>query len=59
MLVYRVQSGDTQLCMKSGVAFARLHGIWGMVSAGAAAFDEIMQRRPGSQIIRMPTPGRS
>ncbi|HVE99728.1 MAG TPA: hypothetical protein VNA27_00090 [Rubrobacteraceae bacterium] len=48
MLVYRVQSGDTQLCMNSGVTFARLRGIWGMVSAGAAAFDEIVQRRTGS-----------
>jgi len=48
MLVYRVQSEDTQLRMKSGVAFVRLRGIRGMANAGDAAFDEIMQTWPGS-----------
>ncbi|MEJ7870628.1 MAG: hypothetical protein WKF67_00095 [Rubrobacteraceae bacterium] len=42
MLVYRVQSEDTQLRMKSGVAFARLRWIRDMAKAGDAAFDEIM-----------------
>ncbi len=43
MRVYRVQSGDTWLCMESGVAFTPLRGMRDIANAGDAAFDEIMQ----------------